>query len=152
MRRDFLCPRLLNAVGGSGGQRGGALGGAWGIRVYIWEKYAGSPAGKPVVVLAHGSATADRESFDLQVPGKPSYSLMDFLAREGFDVFALDTRGFGRSTHPDTHMTTKEASEDLNAVVDYMLKLRGGQKVSLLGWSWGTHEPARLFSALSKLR
>jgi hypothetical protein len=54
----------------------------WGIRVYIWEKYAGSPAGKPVVVLAHGSATAGRESFDLQVPGKPSYSLMDFLARE----------------------------------------------------------------------
>jgi pimeloyl-ACP methyl ester carboxylesterase len=34
----------------------------------------------------------------------------------GFDVFALDTRGFGRSTHPDAHMTTKEASEDLNAV------------------------------------
>lgn len=109
-----------------------------GIRLYIWEKYVESPSGKPVVVLAHGSATAGKESFDLQVPGKPSYSLMDFLAREGFDVFALDTRGFGRSTHPDTHMTTKEASEDLNAVVDYVLKLRGVQKVNLLGWSWGT--------------
>jgi alpha-beta hydrolase superfamily lysophospholipase len=69
-----------------------------GLKLYVWEKYVGSPAGKPVVVLAHGSATAGRESFDLQVPGKPSYSLMDVLAREGFDVFALDTRGFGRST------------------------------------------------------
>lgn len=67
-----------------------------GLKVYVWEKYLGSPAGKPVVVLAHGSATASRESFDLQVQGKPSYSLMDVLAREGFDVFALDTRGFGR--------------------------------------------------------
>src|SRR6266446_5899223 len=96
-----------------------------GLKLYVWEKYLGSPAGKPVVVLAHGSTSAGRESFDLQVPGKPSYSLMDILAREGFDVFALDTRGFGRSTRPDGHMTTQEASEDLNAVVDDLLKLRG---------------------------
>jgi len=109
-----------------------------GLKIYVWEKCVGSPSGKPVVVLAHGSATAGRESFDLQVPGKPSYSLMDFLAREGFDVFALDARGFGRSTHPEGHMTTAGASEDLSAVVDYALKLRGGQKVNLLGWSWGT--------------
>ena len=109
-----------------------------GLKLYVWEKYLGSPTGKPVVVLAHGSATAGRESFDLQVPGKPSYSLMDVLAREGCDVFALDTRGFGRSTRPDGHMTTQEASEDLHAVVDDLLKLRGRQKVHLLGWSWGT--------------
>ncbi len=111
---------------------------AAGMKLYVWEKYAGSPAGKKVVVLAHGSATAGKESFDLQVPGKPSYSLMDCLAQAGFDVFALDTRGFGRSTHPESHMTTQEASEDLNAVVDYVLKLRGVAKVDLLGWSWGT--------------
>src|ERR687888_931401 len=108
------------------------------IKLYVWEKHVSNPAGKPVVVLAHGSATAGRESFDLQVPGKPSYSLMDVLAREGLDVFALDTRGFGRSTRPDGHMTTQEASEDLNAVVDYLLRLRGRQQVYLLGWSWGT--------------
>ena len=109
-----------------------------GVKVYIWEKYADSPDNKKVVVLAHGSATAGKESFDLQVAGKPSYSLMDFLAREGFDVFALDTRGFGRSTHPAGHMTTKEASDDLGAVVGHILKLRGVQKVNLLAWSWGT--------------
>jgi pimeloyl-ACP methyl ester carboxylesterase len=109
-----------------------------GLRLHVWEKYAGSPAGKPVVVLAHGSGTAGRESFDLQVPAKPSYSLMDFLAREGFDVFAADIRGFGRSTRPDGHLTTREASADLNATVDYVLKLRGSRQVNLLGWSWGT--------------
>jgi len=108
------------------------------VRLYVWEKYVGSPSGKSVVVLAHGSATAGRESFDLQVPGKPSYSLMDFLARQEFDVFAPDIRGFGRSTRPDVHMTTQEASEDLNAVIDYVLALRGVEKVNLLGWSWGT--------------
>jgi pimeloyl-ACP methyl ester carboxylesterase len=109
-----------------------------GLTLYAWEKYVGSPADKPVVVFAHGSGTAGRESFDLQVPGKPSYSLMDVLAREGFDVFAPDIRGFGRSTRPDGHMATQEASADLNAVVDSILKLRGSQQVHLLGWYWGT--------------
>jgi pimeloyl-ACP methyl ester carboxylesterase len=108
------------------------------IRLYVWEKYTGSPAGKPIVVLCHGSATAGKESFDLQVRGKVTYSLMDVLAQAGFDVFAPDVRGFGRSTHPDGHMTTMEASQDLNAVVDYILKKRGAAKVNLLGWSWGT--------------
>ena len=111
---------------------------AGGVKLYVWEKYVASPAAKRVVVLAHGSATSGKESFDLQVPGKASYSLMDHLAREGFDVFALDTRGFGRSTRPEGHMTTREASEDLNAVVDHVRTLRGVEKVSLLAWSWGT--------------
>ena len=109
-----------------------------GIRLCLWEKWATSYENKPIVVLAHGSASAGRESFDLQVLGKPSYSLMDFLATEGFDVFAPDIRGFGRSTRPEVHLTTQVASEDLNAVVDYITKLRGIERVYLLGWSWGT--------------
>ena len=109
-----------------------------GVKIFVWEKYLENSERKNLVVLAHGSATAGKESFDLQVPGKASYSLMDFLAREGFDVFAMDTRGFSRSTHPEGLMTTKDASDDLNAVVDYVLKQRGVQKVNLLAWSWGT--------------
>lgn len=109
-----------------------------GVRISVWEKFVGSAAGKDVIVLAHGSATAGQESFDLHVKGKPSYSLMDSLARAGFDVFALDTRGFGRSTHPEEHITTYEASEDLNAVVDFVLERRSAEAVNLLGWSWGT--------------
>src|SRR3972149_5930294 len=33
-----------------------------GVRIYIWEKYDRSPSGKPVVVLAHGSAPAGQAS------------------------------------------------------------------------------------------
>lgn len=107
-------------------------------KIYLWEKYTGSPEHKPVVVLAHGSATAGKESFDLQVHSNPDISLMDVLARQGFDVIALDTRGFGRSTHPVGHFTTAEAASDLNATVDFVMKLRNVTKVNLLGWSWGT--------------
>ena len=109
-----------------------------GVKLYLWEKYQGGTCGKPVVVLAHGSATAGRESFDLQVPGKPSYSLMDYLAGEGFDVFAPDIRGFGRSTKPDGHMHSREACADLAAAVDHIIALRGVKKVHLLVWSWGS--------------
>ena len=63
-------------------------------------KDPGESITKSIVVLMHGSATAGRESFDLQVKGKPSYSLMDYLASEGFDVFDPDIGGFGRSTRP----------------------------------------------------
>lgn len=108
------------------------------LRLFVWEKYQGSPQGKPVLVLAHGSATAGRESFDLKVPGHPEYSLMDFLARRGFDVFAPDMRGFGSATKPEGHLTTEQAASDLNAVVDHIRKLRGVAQLRLLAWSWGT--------------
>jgi pimeloyl-ACP methyl ester carboxylesterase len=108
-----------------------------GMKIRIWEKFVGEATGKPIIVLAHGSATSGQESFDLQVPGKPSYSLMDFLAQQ-YDVFALDVRGFGRSTHPELGVTTAQAAEDLNAAVDYIKQLRSAAKVGLLAWSWGT--------------
>lgn len=108
------------------------------VKIYVWEKFAGSPKNKPVIVLAHGSATAGKESFDLRVPGKPDISLMDVLAKQGFDVFALDIRGFGRSTHPEQHFTTEDAASDLNVTVDFVMKSRNVPKVELLGWSYGT--------------
>jgi pimeloyl-ACP methyl ester carboxylesterase len=117
------------------------------VRLFVWEKFAGTPQGKPVLVLAHGSATAGRESFDLKVPGHPEFSLMDFLARQGFDVFALDVRGFGSSTKPEGFLTTEQAASDLHAVVDYILKLRGVPQVHLLAWSWGTQYSGQFLMA-----
>jgi len=38
-----------------------------GLRLHVWEKYVGSPAGKLVVVLAHGSGTAGRAAAWRQV-------------------------------------------------------------------------------------
>lgn len=114
-------------------------------RLFLWEKSAGEPAGKPVVVLAHGSGTSSRESFDLQVP-EGDYSLMDQLARAGFDVFASDVHGFGRSSWPSGYVTTEGAAEDLEAVVRYVRSVRAVARVHVLAWSWGT-QYAGLFVA-----
>ena len=50
-----------------------------------------------VVLFLHGVGTPGEVSFD--VPYK-DYSWMEFLARAGFDVFAMDMTGYGRSTRP----------------------------------------------------
>src|SRR3954470_11662907 len=54
-------------------------------------------AGKGVVLFIHGAGTPAEVSFD--VPHQ-DYSWMEYLARAGFDVFAMDTTGYGRSTRP----------------------------------------------------
>src|SRR3954454_15965756 len=54
-------------------------------------------AGNRVALFVHGAGTPAEVAFD--VP-QPDYSWMAFLARAGFDVFAMDTTGYGRSLRP----------------------------------------------------
>ena len=50
-----------------------------------------------VVLFVHGAGTPAEVAFD--VPYQ-DYSWMAHLARAGFDAFAMDTTGYGRSTRP----------------------------------------------------
>lgn len=118
------------------------------LKINVWEKRLStidlSTLGKTgkVVLLAHGAGTPGRIAFDLQVPDKSSatYSLMDYLAGQGFDVFSIDYQNYGHSDHHPCGLcvTTQVAANDVNATVDYIRKLRGVDRVHLLGWSWGT--------------
>jgi pimeloyl-ACP methyl ester carboxylesterase len=114
-----------------------------------------------VILFVHGAGTPAEVAFD--VPYQ-DYSWMAHLARAGFDVFSMDMTGYGRSTRPNAmndpcnfpkeqqpqflpapcehshkgRITTPESDwNDLNAVVDYLRKLRGVEKVGLIGWSLG---------------
>jgi len=116
------------------------------LKLYVREKHASDPgaaarAGK-VVLLAHGAGTPGSVAFDLQVaePSATPYSLMDYLARRGFDVFAIDYQNYGRSDRHECGLcvTTQAAARDVDAAVDHIRKLRGVDNVHLLGWSWGT--------------
>jgi pimeloyl-ACP methyl ester carboxylesterase len=50
-----------------------------------------------VVLFVHGAGTPAEVAFD--VPHQ-DYSWMAYLAQAGFDVFSMDTTGYGRSTRP----------------------------------------------------
>src|SRR5262245_45693108 len=114
-----------------------------------------------VVLFVHGAGTPAEVAFD--VPHQ-DYSWMAFLARAGFDVFSMDTTGYGRSTRPAPmsdpcnlakdrqagfviapcapsypHALTTIASDwnDIDGVVDYIRSLRQVDRVALFGWSLG---------------
>lgn len=72
-------------------------------RIYVRERtLPGTPLrsadleGK-VVLFIHGAGTPAEVAFDVPIEG---YSWMAYLAEAGYDTFAMDTTGYGRSTRP----------------------------------------------------
>ena len=140
-------------------------------QIYVRERVSagvalrGAPAADKVVLFVHGAGTPAEVAFD---PSVGTYSWMAYLAQAGFDVFSMDTTGYGRSTRPapmndpcnlaaaqqaqfvpsliaapckPTYpgQLTSLASDwaDIDAAVDYVRKIRGVSKVSLVAWSLG---------------
>ena len=119
-----------------------------GIQVYVRNKRpAGMTAFSPAktVIYVHGATYPSETAFDLPLAGM---SWMDYIARQGYDVYLLDVRGYGGSTRPAQmdkppgesapFAGTEEAMRDVDAVVEFVRKRRGIDKVNLLAWSWGT--------------
>src|SRR5262249_17979608 len=71
------------------------------VPLNLWRKRVNAPKpGEPplpVLFLVHGSSNSARSSYDLLVPGKGEYSLMNVMARYGFDVWTMDHDGYGYS-------------------------------------------------------
>ena len=136
------------------------------VDLYVRERASASMkrdavAADRVVLFVHGAGTPAEVAFD--VPHS-DYSWMAYLANAGFDVFSMDTTGYGRSVRPDEmndpcNLAPEQQKQfvsapcepkypgqltnlgsdwnDINAVVEYILKLRRVEKVSLVAWSLG---------------
>ena len=127
-----------------GATAGGAVEGVehWaskdGVRLFLWEKYVGSPAGKPVVLFVHGSSMASQPTFDLAVPGRPDSSAMDWFARRGFACWSVDMEGYGRSDkRRDIPCDIANGADDLAAATDYLRRARRVERVMAYGISSG---------------
>ena len=73
-----------------------------GMKLNLWRKRVGAPKpGEkplPILFLVHGSSNSTRSSYDLIMPpGKGEYSMMNVMAREGYDVWTMDHDGYGYS-------------------------------------------------------
>jgi pimeloyl-ACP methyl ester carboxylesterase len=90
---------------------------------------------RPPVLLVHGIAM-NRQAFDF---GVERYSLSAFLAREGFDCFALDLRGHGASRKGPSRRWTLDTylGEDLPAALDAIRDATGSSEVLYVGHSQG---------------
>jgi pimeloyl-ACP methyl ester carboxylesterase len=111
------------------------------IRLNLWRKRVGAPKpGEqplPVLFLVHGSSNSTRSSYDLTVPGKGEYSLMNVMARSGYDVWTMDHDGYGRSGSSGNNSDIASGVEDLKAAIPVVLQETGQSKMHFYGTSSG---------------
>jgi len=111
------------------------------VKLNLWRKrigaaQLGTPA-LPVVILVHGSSNSARSSYDLTVPGKGEYSLMNVLARYGYDVWTMDHDGYGYSGSSGNNSDIASGVEDLKAAIPVVMKETGQQRAHFYGTSSG---------------
>jgi len=108
------------------------------VRLFLWEKFVGSPEGKPAVLFVHGSSMASQPTFDLTVPGRADSSVMDWFARRGFVCWTVDMEDYGRSDKTrDIYCDISNGADDLAAATDYIAKTRGVTSFLTYGISSG---------------
>lgn len=119
-----------------------------GIDLYLRNKHpegARSFPGERILLFVHGAIYPSEVSFDLKLDG---LSWMDYIAGQGYDVYMMDVRGYGKSSRPPEMdqpaarngpiVRTDTAVKDVGAAVAFILKRRGVARINLMGWSWGT--------------
>jgi pimeloyl-ACP methyl ester carboxylesterase len=119
----------------------------------------------PVVLFVHGGFSPSAVAYDLDYK---DFSWMAFLARAGFDVFAMTHTAYGASPkpvmddpcnvdpkqqqlliphvlkepctprYPYKMVSSQTEWDEVEAVANYVMQLRGVKKISMVGWSTGT--------------
>jgi pimeloyl-ACP methyl ester carboxylesterase len=118
-----------------------------GIRLYVRNKHVAGMtrfSAERTVIFVHGTTQASESTFDLPLEG---FSWMDYLAARGCDVYLVDLRGYGGSSHPPEMnqpaadnpaiVRTDTAVKDLGSAIDHVLARRELHSLSIIGWSWG---------------
>ena len=97
------------------------------VKLFLWNKCAGDPAAtRGTILFVHGSSMASQPTFDLDVPGRPDSSAMEYFAHRGYDTWCVDVEGYGRSTKTrDNNAPIAYGAEDCHAAASYIHKLRG---------------------------
>ena len=107
----------------------------WMFRKRLGSPKPGEPA-RPVLFFVHGSSVTSRV-FDLNVPGRGEYSVMNEFARYGFDCWTMDHENYGKSGRTSGNSDIKSGVEDLKAAVEVVTRETGRQKFHFLGESSG---------------
>ena len=100
-----------------------------GVTLSIVEKSTGERE-QPKILLVHGSGCG-WEYWDVPVR---DYSIMDGMALEGFNVYAMECRGYGRSDRVDGRTVTAERMAADAAIVARSIATED-EKVGLVGHS-----------------
>ena len=120
------------------------------VDLYMFRKRVGAPkpgkTDRPVLFLVHGSSFCGRTSFDLDVPGR-DYSLMDYFAKAGFDVWTMDHEGYGRSSRTAGWSDIASGVADLKAGFEVVTRETGAASALFYGSSSGALRAASFAQA-----
>jgi pimeloyl-ACP methyl ester carboxylesterase len=107
------------------------------VRLFLWNK-RGPRTDKGAILFVHGSSMASTPVFDLQIPGRPDASLMDWFARQGYDTWCVDCEGYGRSDKSrPVNCDVSNGAEDVFASARYVTRTTQVEKLLLYGSSSG---------------
>jgi pimeloyl-ACP methyl ester carboxylesterase len=113
------------------------------VKLFLWNKpsTAGGPRG--TILFVHGSSMAGQPTYDLQVPGRPNSSAMDWFAERGFDTWTMDNEGYGRSDKSrPINFDIPNGADDLAAASEYVLGKSKHKKLLVYGISSGALKAA----------
>jgi pimeloyl-ACP methyl ester carboxylesterase len=109
------------------------------VKLFLWEKARAAGIEKRGTILfVHGSSMASTPTFDLQVPGRPDSSVMDYFAARGFDTWCVDMEGYGRSSKDRAvNCDIANGAEDCAAAAAYIEQHRKAGPLLVYGISSG---------------
>jgi pimeloyl-ACP methyl ester carboxylesterase len=108
------------------------------LRKKLRDAAAGGPR-RGTILFVHGSSMAGTPVFDLQVPGKPEYSVMNWFARLGYDTWCIDCEGYGRSDKSrPINADVSTGADDVAAATEYMSRVADDPRPMLYGASSGS--------------
>jgi pimeloyl-ACP methyl ester carboxylesterase len=107
------------------------------VKLFLYNKTSGK-TDRGTILFVHGSSMASQPTFDLQVPGRPHSSAMEWFAGQGFDTWTMDNEGYGRSDKSrPINCDIPNGADDLAAGTDYIFKTSGAKKLLIYGISSG---------------
>jgi len=108
------------------------------VKLFLWHKPAPAGATNGTLLFVHGSSMASQPTFDLQVPGRPDSSVMDWFAARGFDTWCMDHEGYGRSDKSrPINCDIANGADDLAAGTKYILEKARVKQLLVYGISSG---------------
>ena len=112
------------------------------VKLFLWQKHA-TDTSRGTILFVHGSSMASQPTFDLQVPGRPDSSAMEYFAARGFDTWTLDNEGYGRSDKGrPINFDISNGADDLAAASEYVMRNSGNRKLLVYGISSGALKAA----------
>jgi len=116
-----------------------------GVKLWVYRKRLENlPDTAPRLFLVHGSSYSGKTMFDLQVPEREGYSMMDVFARLGYDVWTMDHEGYGHSDKTSSNSDIQSGVDDLRAAMTVVEReTKAKPTLAFFGQSAGALRAAR---------